>query len=146
MKKKFLFYFLSYRITKIMSSDKKRMAAVMVLAGVVLILIGSLTGPLTFSTRSKFKEVKYTDLDKVGKKLTVNLDDGKKREVSLPDFNYVNESLKVVTVSYNPQDANDFGYYQKYDESGPVVRIVLIVFGSVLLVGGGFMGYKSYRE
>jgi hypothetical protein len=90
--------------------------------------------------------VKYTNLDKVGKKLTVNLDDGKKREVSLPDFNYVKESDSTVTISYNPQDANDFGYYEKYDESGPVVRIVLIVLGSLALAGGGFMGYKIYRE
>ena len=129
-----------------MSSDEKRTVAILVLAGVVFILIGSLTGPLTFSTRSAYKEVKYTDLDKVGKKLTVNLDDGKTRELSLPDFNYVNEKLKEVTISYNPKDASDFGYYKKYDEGGPVVRIFLIVFGSLLLAGGGFMGYKSYRE
>ena len=128
-----------------MSNDLKRVSYVGIFFGILFILIGALTGSLEFSTRSSFETIKYDKFEKATKKVTVTYG-GKSQELILPNFNYLNEKDQKVTISVNPKDKTDYGYYVEYDESGPVGRIFLIVLGAVMLLAGGFYlarnGYK----
>lgn len=126
-----------------MSYDLKQASYWAIFFGIGFILLGTLTGSFEFSKRSSFKDIPYDKIDKATNKVTVTYE-GKSQELTLPnDFAYLNEKKKEVTISYNPNDKSDYGYYVQYDEGGPVGRIFMTVFGSILLLGGGIYLFRN---